>query len=447
MRTATIRISYPDLTIVVPVQLDNIERLENVLEVSRYVSSNFRANIRIAEYAPYSNGMLEKLLKENIQYSFFEYHEHVLCRYRLLDQFLRAATTPFVAIWSSDVIIPIPQLWKGIEMLKKNEADFVIPYQEPWVDSVLNLKSLYRQRNSTERTYPGFEMKREQCPEGFLSEIVIANRKNCIRYGFRKENFCGWCTKENLRHFPESNMNIRMQSIPGIMFRLEHRRCRKLGKLILHFNTPEMTELLCRMVPDAIVIDNGSTKHPYCGKSRCIRQENLGFTEGWNRAINALWNEFDMFWLMNSDIIIDQESVKRVEWIAATRPDILFFTPAYNCWMKHCTPIPNEGLIEVPLMEFTAPVISRKVFEIIGFFDKLFAKGYGVDFDFCYRARQKGLKMYVDHKSSFYHLGHQTIAKHKGILQYSQEADREMENGLVSKYGPEYKSLIFEDVS
>lgn len=441
------RINYPDLTIFIPVQLDDIERLENVLEVSRYVSSNFGANIRIAEYASYNNGMLEKLIEEDIQYFFHEYYEPAICRYRLFDQVIRSIATPFVAIWGADVTIPVFQFEKGLAMLKKGETDFVIPFQEPMVNSVLNLQNLYRLRNSQDIVRPDSEKRREQCSKRFLSEIVIANRENCLKSGFRKENFCGWCTKDYLRHFPENNMNIRMQSIPGTMFRLEHGRCRKLGKLILHFNTPEMTEQLCRMVPDAIVIDNGSTESPYLGTNRCIRQENLGFTEGWNRAINALWNEFDMFWLMNSDIIIDPESVNRVEWIATTRPDILFFTPAYNCWMKHCSPIPDKGLVEVPLMEFTAPVISRKVFETIGFFDKLFAKGYGVDFDFCYRARQKGLKMYVDHKSSFYHLGHQTIAKHEGILQYSQEANREMENGLVSKYGPEYKSLIFEDVS
>ena len=37
----------------------------------------------------------------------------------------------------------------------------------------------------------------------------------------------------------------------------------KLAKLILHFNTPELTAKLCRMVPGAIVIDNGSTGKPY----------------------------------------------------------------------------------------------------------------------------------------------------------------------------------------
>ena len=32
----------------------------------------------------------------------------------------------------------------------------------------------------------------------------------------------------------------------------------RIAKLILHYNTPELTLRLCQMVSDAIVIDNGS---------------------------------------------------------------------------------------------------------------------------------------------------------------------------------------------
>jgi GT2 family glycosyltransferase len=217
-----------------------------------------------------------------------------------------------------------------------------------------------------------------------------------------------------------------------------------LGKLILHFNTPEMTELLCQMVPGAIVIDNGSTLFPYAGGNRCIRQENLGFTKGWNQAIKSVWDEFDSFWLMNSDIEITPENVERVEILSGLT---WFFTPAYNCWMKHCQPQDQGGLEETFIMEFTAPVISKKVFEQIGFFDPLFAKGYGVEFDFCYRAKQAGIVMFVDHASRFYHLGQQTISQHEGILRYSSIANRELVTGLAYKYGPDYGALVFNGLN
>ena len=46
-----------------------------------------------------------------------------------------------------------------------------------------------------------------------------------------------------------------------------------IAKLILHFNTPELTLRLCEMVPDAIVIDNGSDKdmRKLLPKKRVIR--------------------------------------------------------------------------------------------------------------------------------------------------------------------------------
>lgn len=223
----------------------------------------------------------------------------------------------------------------------------------------------------------------------------------------------------------------------------------RLGKLILHFNTPELTEELCRMVPGAIVIDNGSTDKPYRGKNRCIRQENLGFTKGWNAAIKALFDEFDAFWLMNSDIQPQGGCVNRVEDILNNRPDVLFFTPTYNCWMKHCQPssskfqVPSSKLlVETNVMEFTAPVIRKKVFDKIGFFDEIFMRGYGVEFDFCYRARMAGIQMHVDHGSRFYHLGQQTISKHGGVISYSKVANAELHNGLRAKYGPNYGNLL-----
>lgn len=217
----------------------------------------------------------------------------------------------------------------------------------------------------------------------------------------------------------------------------------RLAKMILHYNMPELTEALCRMVPDAIVIDNGSSKYPYKGRNKVIRQGDFGFTKGWNEAIKRLFDSSDAFWLMNSDIRITEKSIRRVESVLETRPDIRFFTPAYNCWMKHCQQIQGAGLVECDVLEFTAPVIRKDVFIDLGFFDELFARGYGVEFDFCYKARQAGIKMWVDHESEFYHLGQQTISKHEGLLAYSAKANFELTHGLMNRYGTEYFERIF----
>jgi len=439
-------LDFSDLTILILVRLDSIERLENLFAVCRYLLSNVEANIWVSEYAWYNNGMLEKLLDEKIRYSFQECYDPVFYRNRYQNQLVRTITTPFVALWDADVIIPVTQLEKGVEILRKGDADLVNPYQEPMVDAISNLKSLFLQRGCTDIVSQNSKIPETQDLNTLFSGVILANRKAYLSSDLNNENFNDWDMGSNPQHYRWDNLNLKMQSISGNMFRLDHGSRRSLGKLILHYNTPEMTERLCRMVPGAIVIDNGSDEYPYKGTNRCIRQENLGFTEGWNRAIKTLWNEFDMFWLMNSDIVIDPESVKRVEWIAAAYPDVLFYTPAYNCWIRDSQPKDYTGLAGTPLMEFTAPVISKNVFEKIGFFDNLFSKGYGVDFDYCFRARQAGIQIYVDHYSCFYHLEHQTIERHEGFMQYSKNASQEMEAGLSQKYGSDYKTLIFRDV-
>lgn len=221
----------------------------------------------------------------------------------------------------------------------------------------------------------------------------------------------------------------------------------KLAKLILHFNTPSLTNQLCKMVPGAIVIDNGSTRFPYNGTNRCIRQDNFGFTKGWNEAIKTLYDEFDAFWLMNSDIQISPVSIKRVEQIVSHHQEVKFFTPSYNCWMKHCQPGNGSGMAETGVIEFTAPIIRKEVFEQIGFFDELFSRGYGVEFDYCYKARKAGIKMYVDFNSKFYHLGQQTISKHEGLISYSAKANFELTHGLITRYGENYMGIVFKGIT
>lgn len=220
----------------------------------------------------------------------------------------------------------------------------------------------------------------------------------------------------------------------------------KLAKLILHYNTPELTAKLCEMVPDAIVIDNGST-NTFSGANRVIRlPENYGFTKGWNEGIKRVYDEFDAFWLMNSDIKVSKQSIERVESLINEK-GIDIFTPSYNCWIKNAQNKGTNGVREVKVIEFTAPIIHKRVFEKIGFLDNRFVRGYGVEFDYCYRARKAGFKIWVDDASQFYHIGQQTISTQTdGIIPYSQAANLELTRGLIAIYGEKWRDIILAGV-
>lgn len=220
----------------------------------------------------------------------------------------------------------------------------------------------------------------------------------------------------------------------------------KIAHLILHYNTPQITAELCRMVPGAIIVDNGSGPPAVqMGlKNRIIRLEkNLGFTSGWNAALRLLMSqgEYDAFWLMNSDIIITDRCLARVQMVMDTGLYSIL-TPSYNCWMKQCQNQGTGSIREIRCLELCAPIIRRDVFEKIGLFDDRFSLGSGVDFDFCLRAMNAGIPMHCDDGSKFSHLVHKTIQKIGSVKEYSNRANLEMNKGMAELYGRNWKDLI-----
>ena len=226
----------------------------------------------------------------------------------------------------------------------------------------------------------------------------------------------------------------------------------EIAKLILHYNTPEVTSRLCAMVPDSIVIDNGSDI-PFSSvmpEHTVYRfEDNLGFTRNWNRALRHLMHMdhtwYDAYWLMNSDIEIAPASIRRIEQLM---DECVYdmITPAYNCWMPSCRNNGSPGVREVTCIEFTAPVISRWVFDRIGFFNETFERGYGVEFDWALRMRAAGLKLCCDDGSVFHHLGQQTINTVGTLVEYEEKAKEELNDGMIKLYGYNWRLMLKEEL-
>lgn len=223
----------------------------------------------------------------------------------------------------------------------------------------------------------------------------------------------------------------------------------RLGIFILHYNTELMTRELASGIEDAIVVDNGSGKAFEMEGREVLRlDKNYGFTLGWNKAVEHYFDRFDAFWLMNSDIMISKEAISRMKAVAASNTGII--TPAFNCWMWHCQTqfsdkyfLGGDGLRSVPVIEFTAPVIHKEVFEKVGLFSEEFPRGWGVEFDFCYRAAKAGFPIMVDDLSNFYHIGQQTINMSEGYHNYVEKAATEWNAGMRKLWGRDWEEKLY----
>lgn len=213
-----------DLTILIPVRLDTIERLENTLAVTQFLLSNFETNIRVAEFSSYNNGLLEKLLDKSIQYSFQEDPDPVLHRTRFLNQMARKVDTPLVAVWDTDVIVSVDQVEKAVEMLRTGEADFVIPYEKQALDTSPIVRRLFLEDGKIETLESCKKKMNEMYAPNPVGGAFLARMEAYREAGLENENFYGWGPEDHERYYRFEKLKYKIRHVSGPLFHLSHGR-------------------------------------------------------------------------------------------------------------------------------------------------------------------------------------------------------------------------------
>lgn len=216
--------SLRQLTFCILVRLDTIERLENTLAVTQFLSSNFETNIWVAEYSGYNNGLLEKLLDKNIRYSFQQDHDPILYRTKFLNQMTSAVETPFVAIWDTDVIVPVNQIVKSMKLLRSGEADFVYPYEKLFLDTSPILRRLFLQEGEIEVLSRNSKKMEKMYRPNPVGGAFLAKLKAYKDSGLENESFYGWGMEDGERCCRWENLKYSIKRVSGPLFHLSHGR-------------------------------------------------------------------------------------------------------------------------------------------------------------------------------------------------------------------------------
>ena len=72
--------NFEDLTFLMPLKVDSVIRIENLLVVIRYLQRHFQTHIVVLEVGSYNNGILRKLLNRDVEYRFMEDRDPVFHR-------------------------------------------------------------------------------------------------------------------------------------------------------------------------------------------------------------------------------------------------------------------------------------------------------------------------------------------------------------------------------
>lgn len=212
-----------DLTFLIPVRVDSIIRMENLLMVTRYLLKNFDTNIIVLEASDYDNGILRKLLDKRIDYLFIEDKDPVFYRTKYLNLMTDRAMSVFVGIWDADVIIAKDQIIDAVENLR-NGFEIAFPYDGTFLDTsdvvrehfVKNgqIVALWRNKTKMGNIYPGV----------MGGGAILVNKEAYVLAGKENERYYGWGPEDFDRHERWKAFGYNIYRSRGCLFHLTHPR-------------------------------------------------------------------------------------------------------------------------------------------------------------------------------------------------------------------------------
>lgn len=165
------------------------------------------------------------------------------------------------------------------------------------------------------------------------------------------------------------------------------------------------------------------------------------FTKSFNNAIKEVPESqgfYDYLMICNNDINLNATDVEMLEVALNGRKGI--FSPMVNS--PHSGVMSRYGndiIRQVPWVEFVCPIIHRDVIEAIGLLDEGMPRGWGIELDYCYRAKKAGFGTYLVQDIAIHHYGHKSQADHS---EYSHYANIEMNDRLREKYGDSWQEIL-----
>jgi len=213
-----------DVTFLIPVRLDSIDRLVNLKAVLRFLHENFLSNIQVLEADCFNTGLIKSIVNDSIDYIFIEDHDPIFFRTNYINQMVRNCKTPYLSVWDTDVIVPPDQILKSVEFLRLGQADFVYPYEKKFLDTSKIIRELYLVDNDWKVLDKHQKKMRKLYPPNPVGGAFLANREKYIESGIENLNFYGWGIEDGERVIRWNKLGYKYKRIQGNLYHLTHER-------------------------------------------------------------------------------------------------------------------------------------------------------------------------------------------------------------------------------
>lgn len=217
-----------DTTFIIPVRIDSMIRLENLLLTLEILESNFDTNIIVVEASYYNNGILKRLISDSISYCFIEDKDPIFHRTKHLNTISRQVNTDIIGVWDADVILESVQIFEAVQQLREGNCDYAYPYDGRFMDTseiIRNYYLLHRDINFMKRNISKMESLYSSLKGGDSSGgAFLISTEKYKSSGLENEAFYGWGAEDGERYHRWLILNYTKYRSKGALFHLSHPR-------------------------------------------------------------------------------------------------------------------------------------------------------------------------------------------------------------------------------
>lgn len=216
-------INNDNISFVIPIRVDSIERERNLDIVLEQLCDIENANIYILEG---DTQPLYKLKKEysNVKYNFVEDSNPVFYRTKYLNQLLRDAHGAIVGIWDTDIVLPKEQIIDAVKAIRSGRAIMSFPYDGHFYMLSPDDSDRFAKNCTFERSDE--LVKKSHLAHGphSVGGAFFVNRKIYLQYGGENEHFYGWGPEDAERVKRMEILGLQVYRAKGPLFHLFHPR-------------------------------------------------------------------------------------------------------------------------------------------------------------------------------------------------------------------------------
>jgi hypothetical protein len=212
-----------DFTFLIPLRVDTMVRLENILANVDYLLRHFDTNITVLQASGYENGIVPKLLPKCIKYMFVEDYDTVFYRTKYLNQMTRETPTPYLGIWDTDVIIPKEQITDSVEKLREG-YEIAYPYDGRFYDTTDMVRELYLRNKSIKTLIKNQQKMYLIYSNKVKGGAMFVNKDAYTKAGMENEKFYGWGPEDWERAERWKILEYRVYNSEGVLYHLTHSR-------------------------------------------------------------------------------------------------------------------------------------------------------------------------------------------------------------------------------